>query len=288
MVIVKIWGGLGNQLFQYSFGKYLAQVLGTQVKYDVQTTNSLSSFTQRDFVLSAFNASIDIATKAEVDVKRYFHNIHLARIERKLAQQLPFIFPKHLVEKNIPLPPEKLLLRDNCYYEGYWQSYKYLLPVQELLKMELTLQKPLRPLAKNMLNKIGSSLSAAIHIRRGDYLAHPHFINCTAAYYREAIAYLKQENDGIQFYLFSDDIQWCRENFTGPEFTFIEGNSNYEDLWLMSCCKHQVIANSTFSWWAAWLNSNPGKKIVAPAMWHTKKNHRESSLLPPEWVILNA
>jgi Glycosyl transferase family 11 len=287
MVIVKIWGGLGNQLFQYSFGKYLAHQLGTQVKYDVQTNNTLSSFTQRDFVLSAFNVSLDIATKAEVDKMKYFRNIQLARIERKLAQQIPFIFPKHFVEQNIPLSPDKLSVKDNCYYQGYWQSYKYLAPCEAVLRNELLLKEQPGTAAKNICGRINASLSAGIHIRRGDYIAHPHFINCTTEYYQNAIAYLKQIDPGIEFFIFSDDIAWCKANFAGEEFSFVEGNSNYEDLWLMSLCRHQVIANSTFSWWAAWLNNNPGKKVVAPGKWHGKKEAGQNNLLPSEWIIMN-
>lgn len=287
MVIVKIWGGLGNQLFQYSFGKYLAARLGTTVKYDIQTTNSLNSFTQRDFALSSFNIVIDTATAADVNKKKYFSNIHLARVERKLAQQIPFLFKKHIVEQNIPLAPDSLTIRDNCYYEGYWQSYQFLLPVEALLQKEIVLKNPLSVGASQILAQIQQSVSASIHVRRSDYLAHTGFINCSMVYYEAAIQYIKRLQSDVQFFVFSDDIAWCKQNFTGAGFTFVEGNSNCEDLVLMSKCHHQIIANSTFSWWGAWLNNNPGKKVVAPAKWHTKKDNRLNYLLPSDWIRLD-
>lgn len=287
MVIVKIWGGLGNQLFQYSFGKYLAVKLGTTVKYDIQTTNSFSSFTQRDFALSTFNAVIDTATEAEVNNFKYFRNDHLARLERKLAQQLPLLLKKHFVEQNIPVAPASLAIKDNCYYEGYWQSYQFLLPIETLLRKEIVLNKALSVGASQILAQIRQSASAAIHVRRGDYLTHTGFINCSMEYYHAAIQYIKQLQNQVQFFVFSDDIAWCRQNFTGAGFTFVEGNSNYEDLVLMSKCHHQIIANSTFSWWGAWLNNNPEKKVLTPRTWHSKKDTRLNYLLPDDWIKLD-
>lgn len=288
MVIVKIWGGLGNQLFQYSFGKYLAAKLDTTVKYEVQTTNNLRNFTQRDFVLSSFNVTPGIATAAEINKMRYFSNVHLARIERKLAQQLSFLFKRHFVEQNVPALPGAVQLRDNCYYEGYWQSYEYLLPNELQLRQELVLKVPLSPGAERMLKDLRSSVSAGVHVRRGDYVSHAHLINCSLQYYQNAMAHLKRLNAGIKFFIFSDDVDWCKQHFTGSDCVFAEGNTNYEDLWLMSRCNHQIIANSTFSWWAAWLNEHPAKTIIAPGSWHAKKDKADSRLLPAEWIKMDA
>jgi len=287
MVIVKIWGGLGNQLFQYSFGQYLAFKLHTTVKYDIQTTNSLSSFTQRDFALSSFNIKVDAATAAEVNEKKYFSNIQLARVERKLAQQFPSFFKKHFVEQTIPQQPASLAITDNCYYEGYWQSYEYLQPIETQLRNEIALKDPLPVTAAKTLAAMQRCLPVSIHVRRSDYLQHANLINCSIQYYNNAIACIKEQFSDVQFFVFSDDIPWCKQHFTGTDFSFVEGNSHYEDLILMSRCHHHIIANSTFSWWAAWLNSNTGKKVLAPGKWHTKKDNRLNELLPAEWIKLD-
>lgn len=284
MVIVKIWGGLGNQLFQYSFGKYLSAKLNTPVKYDIQVTNSLSSFVQRDLALSHFDVHIDIATEAEVNEKKYFRNIHLARLERKLAQQFPFLFRQHIVEHNAPGPAGSMHFNDNCYYEGYWQSYNYLTPVESELRKELTIKQSPGQQVAGLLAAIHGSPSAGIHVRRSDYLTHQHFITCDMQYYEKAIQHLQQISPGIKFYIFSDDMPWCKENFTGVEFVFVEGNRHYEDMYLMANCHHNIIANSTFSWWAAWLNSNPQKIIITPGNWHKKKNEKKNELLPDAWI----
>ncbi len=288
MVIVKIWGGLGNQLFQYSFGKYLSVKLSTRVKYDIQTTNSLNSFTQRDFVLSSFNVTVEAASAAEVNEKKYFRNIQLARMERKLAQQIPSLFKKHFVEKNIPQLPGSLAIKDDCYYEGYWQSFEFLLPVETQLRKEITLKNPLSSNACQALAAIQQCLPVSIHVRRSDYLQHANLVNCSLRYYNDAVTYFKNEYGEARFFVFSDDMAWCRQHFTGTEFTFVEGTSNVEDLVLMSKCSHHIIANSTFSWWAAWLNDSAGKKVVAPGEWHAKKDKRLNDLLPADWIKLNA
>jgi hypothetical protein len=287
MVVIKIWGGLGNQLFQYSFGKYLAHRLSTQVKYDIQTVNRLSNYTQRDFILSEFNAIIDTVSTREVNFKRHLHNTLLTRLERKMAQQMPFLFSKYFVEPDIPVPPEKLRLRDNCYYDGYWQSFRYLVPIEDRLRKEITLRQPVSGDAAVMLRQIRQCVSVSIHVRRSDYLQHPNLINCSLQYYFSAIEHIRQLQSNVHFFVFSDDMDWCRKHFTGTDFTFVEGNSNYVDLVLMSTCAHQIIANSTFSWWAAWLNTNPGKEIVAPGRWNTKKDSQLHVLLPAGWTKLN-
>lgn len=286
MVIVKIWGGLGNQLFQYSFGKWLAAQLAVPVKYDIQTTNSLNSFTQREFALSSFHTAVDIASPADVSKKKYFRNIQLARIERKLAQQMPGLFKRHFVEQNIPQPPASLVIRDDCYYEGYWQSYEYLLPVEAALRKDITLRHPLSGNAAATLAAIQQCVAVSIHVRRSDYLQHTSLINCSMKYYEQAVVYLREMYNDARFFVFSDDIAWCKQNFSGADFTFVEGNSNCEDLVLMSSCSHHIIANSTFSWWAAWLNNSPHKKVIAPKKWHTQKDGGNGHLLPSDWLLM--
>lgn len=284
MIIVKIWGGLGNQLFQYSFGKYLAAMLNTEVKYDIQITNTLNSFTQRDLAISFFNVEMEVAAAREINEKKYFSNIQLARLERKLAQRLPFLLKTHIVESNEPKPFGSIHFRDNCYYEGYWQSYKYLTPVETLLRREFTMKQPTRDQVLNTVKEIASGPSVSIHVRRGDYLHNKYFTTCKMAYYNEAMAYFATIEPATKFYVFTDDIAWCKEHFTGPQYFFVTGNEHFEDMYLMSSCRHNIIANSTFSWWAAWLNHNPGKIVIAPRDWHKRHNEKYNDLMPENWI----
>jgi hypothetical protein len=282
MIVVKIWGGLGNQLFQYSFGKYLSEKLGAAVKYDIQTNNSLSSFTQRDVGMSFFNIEMTIASVDELNERKYFQNIHFARLERKLAQAFPRLLKKHIVESNIPKPFGTLHFRDNCYYEGYWQSYKYLASIKDTILQEFTLKQPAGSIILNALKNIQATASVSIHVRRGDYLNNKYFTTCTMAYYKKAMTYFTAPE--TKFYIFSDDINWCRLNFVGAQYTFITGNQHFEDLYLMSRCSHNIICNSTFSWWAAWLNNNPQKIVISPKHWHKRQKNGNNDLLPENWI----
>lgn len=286
MIIVKIWGGLGNQLFQYSFGRYAALQMGTEVKYHIQTTNALNNFTQRDFALSPFNMGISEANSEEITEYKRFHTEPLARFERKLAQLFPTLFRDYYVETNTPMNAVPLRLRDNCYYDGYWQSYKYLLGIDHFLRKEMLLNQTLGQGAAVLLQQIKSTHSVGVHVRRADYLQHPAMLTCDMQYYEMAMSKFSSAENNIRFFIFSDDIEWCRKNFTGSAFVLAEGNKNYEDLYLMACCKHNIIANSTFSWWGGWLNNNPEKKIIMPANW-LRNGKTSEGLLVPGWITID-
>ncbi len=282
MVIVKIWGGLGNQLFQYCFGRYLASKMGTEVKYDIQITNRLNSFTQRDLAVSCFNIHLQVASEAEINAFKYFRSIQLARLERKIAQQFPSLLRRHIVEPNQPRPFGAVPLRDDCYYEGYWQSYRYLEGIEELVRQELTLKNDVASPARAMLEQIQAGTSVSIHVRRGDYLHNKYFYTCSPAYYQKAMAMFA--GSGTRFFIFTDDESWCRQHFPNEDCTIVTGNEHFEDLYLMSQCRHHIIANSTFSWWAAWLTDRTEKRVVAPQNWNRRYTEEKIELLPPKWI----
>ena len=158
---------------------------------------------------------------------------------------------------------------ENIYLEGYWQSEKYFERIKDVIKNEFVFEKFSEE--KNIFasNKIYATNSVAIHVRRGDYVKNPLYSDiCTLDYYKRAIKYITQHIDNPFFYIFSDDIHWCIENFNDlNQIEFIDwnnGKQSYRDMQLMSLCKHNIIANSTFSWWGAWLNKNPSKIVIAP------------------------
>lgn len=291
MIIVKITGGLGNQLFQYAFGKYLSVKLNTELKFDIQTNYDSSNFTNRSVGLANFNIKLNLASKNEIDEFKYFNNKLFARIERKFVQKLAFLNRSYMVQNSLNPQKNIVKFRNNCYYDGYWQSEDYFKQIANILQQELksnfnpVLSEPNRYL----LNEIRNSESVSIHVRRGDYISiqlnNSLFSICSLKYYEEAINYIKRKIKNPLFFVFSDDIEWAKENLRGDNFIFVTGNEPADDMYLMSLCEHNIIANSTFSWWGAWLNKNSEKIVIAPKQWYNGKlNKSTKDLIPAEWI----
>lgn len=291
MIIVKISGGLGNQLFQYYFGQYLSQKLNTKVLYDIQTIKSISNFTPRALDLSLLNFPLEIASKKDKRKINCFTSGVLDRIARKIAKKTPFLFNKYFVESSLHGTIHYNKLKDNCYYDGYWQSYKYLDPAKTIFLNANNLITSLTEGKTTLINQILNYPSISIHIRRGDYITvqknFEYFGVCNKKYYEEAILYIIEKVNNPIFYMFTDDLDWAKENFIGSQYIFITGNNPVEDLYLMSKCKHNIIANSTFSWWGAWLNLNKDKIVIAPKKWYKGKlNSVTTDLIPSSWIQL--
>ena len=294
MIIVKISGGLGNQLFQYSFGKYLSVTLNTNIKFDIQTKYKIKGFSQRLFGLNNLNLNIEIASNYDIKkFKCFFKNEFLIRLERKLVQIFPSINKSFIVQISNEYQKNIMRIRDNCYYDGYWQSEQYFKPIGSKIRDEFELKLKLNTLNTALLNKIINSESISIHIRRGDYISIKNnskvFLICPVEYYIKAINFFINKLKNPKFYIFSDDHIWAKSNFLGEQFCFIEGNSKYPeiDMFLMSKCHHNIIANSTFSWWGAWFNSNPDKIVVAPGNWYKGRfNDSINDLILPDWILL--
>lgn len=174
---------------------------------------------------------------------------------------------------------------NNLRLYGYFQSEKYFIKnKEEILKLFSIDEKGLTYL-KQKYGKLLNKKTCSIHIRRGDYLGLPeHHPVCDIEYYTQAISKFDKE---VIFLIFSNDIEWCKKEFIGPQFIFIENEKDYIDLWLMSLCKNNIIANSSFSWWGAWLNTNPDKIVITPKSWFGKAiNHNTQDLIPNDWVSL--
>jgi len=184
-------------------------------------------------------------------------------------------------------------LFNNCYYDGYWQSEKYFKSIEGVLRTELEYKAVLNDENALLLHDIISNESISVHIRRGDYLSvkvnSKLFSTCSIDYYMHAVNYFLNKYSNSVFYIFSDDIDWAKSNFIGDRFRIIDNNfDNPEiDLYLMSKCKHNIIANSSFSWWGAWLNSNPNKIVFAPQSWYKNKlNESTKDLIPSDWIMI--
>ncbi len=266
MIIVRLRGGLGNQLFQYAAAKALADHHHTELKLDLYT---YTKHKYRKFELSHFNIDATEATRSEVH--RFTGSNPLMRYLNKRENYFycPGVFAQphyHFYEDFFSLPGD-------IYLSGYWQSERYFKPSAAVIKSQFTPKLPLGERSASLQKKIMTEESVSIHVRRGDYTATGYsgfFGLLQKDYYDRAIATIRANISNPVFYIFSDDPAWCKQNFSDLGATFVDynkGDDAFKDMLLMSSCRHNVIANSTFSWWGAWLNANPQKKVIAPLKW---------------------
>lgn len=293
MIVVKLEGGHSNQLFQYAAGRRLALKLGVELLMDLSWFNSIAQGdTQRIYELGEYkikqnfitNDKFALAKDEPENIKVKLYKITKGRRKPRFIQYR---------EKNHSFDKDVLKLPDNIYLDGFWQNEKYFKDIRPTLLNELELQRP--PSAKNgtLLKQIKTSNSVSVHIRRGDYVTNTatnkfHGV-MSLDYYRSALNLLKEKNSSkdLHLFIFSNDIGWCKQNIKlGGQTTFVEGNKKgAEDMRLMKHCKHNILANSSFSWWGAWLNENPDKIVIAPKIWfQDKKANEETEIVPDSWI----
>jgi glycosyl transferase family 11 len=287
MIIVKLCGGLGNQLFQYALGKSLSIASKLPLKLDI---NAFKKDTLRKYYLNNFTINEELATQKEIVV--FKNNIFLKAINKLTKNKFHYL--NHIVnEKNICFEPQILKIKKKVYLDGYWQTEKYFKDIENILKKEFVLKTPLNAKNKKTLERISVSLnSVALHIRRGDYVnntATSQFHgNCSLQYYQNAINLISEKIKDPHFFIFSDDIPWVKENLKSKyPMYYLDNNppeKGYEDLRLMSGCKHFIIANSSFSWWGAWLAENKNKIVIAPKKWFNDTSIDTKDLIPETWL----
>lgn len=289
-IIVKIQGGLGNQLFQYALGRNLALTHGLPVTYDTSWYAMDMGQTKRTYELDHFQTRVRLADPAAVQ--------ELRRYQRKagpvgfLKSFLTADESRYIQDYNYAFDPKIFQVKPPAYLDGYWQSEKYFSDVAEMIRREIALTRA--PTGKNAeaLSQIQSSPSISLHIRRGDYVTSKTTNTFHGAaglnYYHAASAKLKSVEPKATMYVFSDDLAWVKENLRSDLPTvFVDWNTPdtaHEDLRLMSACRHHVLANSTFSWWGAWLSPNPDKVVIAPEQWFADPKMRTDDLLPKTWL----
>jgi hypothetical protein len=275
MIIVQLIGGLGNQMFQYACGKYLACKMKTKLVLDICFLNISNPFiTDRNYELDAF------AIKAT-----FLENIPYER----LPDEVTVISEEKRVTYN---PGFTKRAGKNIYLRGYWQSWKYFQTIEPLIRKQFTINnRYLSDKVKAFADRIQLSESVCIHIRRTDYTKqqHAHIGVLPLSYYCNAIRYIVDKKKEPVFYVFSDEPEWCIKNLKMDKKNHVvQGNTTIEDLYLMIRCKHHIIANSTYSWWGAWLNTNPDKIVITPDIWFigAKIKVNETDLIPPDWISL--
>jgi hypothetical protein len=250
-------GGLGNQLFQWSLYKRFEQEFGQKNVFidDSFYTNHLVGTTKRNFLLGDFpNLKFSKVKVSDIKNESFMH----------IKDDFNFKNYCKLIDQD---------KNNNFYFDGYWQNYKYFQDVEEIIRQELFMDIEFK------MKKSSTSL----HVRRTDYCTsngyHPVI---EIDYYKQALEIFQNHEE---LYIFSDDISWCKENLKFENMIFQEDTTELEDLTIMSKCKQNIIANSTFSWWGAWLNNNPDKKVIAPKKWFGDHvNLNTSDLLPNNWI----
>ncbi len=284
MIIVNLKGGIGNQLFQYALGRHLALKNNTELKLDISGLDKANKVGDiyRPFDLDSFSIKATIANNDEVSKLKYPYGL--------LSKAWRWFSFKILKEKNLVFDPKVLKWSDNLYLDGYWQSPKYFDDIRETLLSELVFNRILSTSAQDYLKQIETNNSIALHVRRGDYVKNPTVLKefgiCSNDYYTKAVKYISENVTHPIFFVFSDDIEWVKENIHLPESTIYVKGPNMtaiEDLVLMSKCQHNIIANSSFSWWSAWLNDHFDKIVIAPAPWFDTIEY-DKDLIPKSWI----
>lgn len=289
MIVVRLMGGLGNQLFQYAAARHLAHLNNTELFVDnsyLQTPTE--NVAPRNYELGSFNV---VSKIADQKLLHSFHGCEFSAKERILTKLISlgknnkykfdeYGFDEHLLE-----------LRGNYYIRGFFQSEKYFKNIKEVIRKELTIKDEFIPKDDLLIKSISNQNSVSIHIRRGDYIRNLSSMEahglCSKDYYTKSIEFIKRElGNDIHFYLFTDDAKWVQNEMKWEiNSTLIENKTTLEDFYLMSLCKQNIIANSTFSWWAAWLNNNNDKKVILPKHWLNNLLSETIEIAPKNWII---
>ena len=292
MICIQLNGGLGNQMFQYACGRALAYKHQTELIIDstqLEITNP--GVTPRSFELDIFNIVFRKVSKKDIFIiEKYNKLINCILLKIGLKNNLTTIYFREkeysynsLIEKT-----EK-----KCYLVGYWQSYRYFEIIDFIIRSEFDFKPITDQQNYKRTIKIKNTNSVSLHVRRTDFLNNKNkdkHGTCSIDYYNKSIELIVEKFSDPFFYIFSDDIEWVQKKLNLPlPHEVVSGNNgkySYIDMQLMSLCKHNIIANSSFSWWGAWLNKNESKIVIAPKIWFADelKNSQTDDLIPKTWI----
>jgi hypothetical protein len=289
-VTTKLLGGLGNQMFQYAAARALADRNASDLLLDV---GEFAHYTLRRYELDAMRvrASVQAAVPAASPApprpiarraKAVWQRFVPQRLQPVTVYREPsFAFDAGLLRQR---PPVQL--------EGYWQSEKYFRDAADAIRRDFTLADEPDAANREILQRVQRTVAVSLHVRRGDYVANPttaaYHGTCSPEYYRKAVDHIAQRCGPLTLFVFSDDQDWVRTNMPFAHPTVHVGCNPPDrgawDMHLMKHCRHHIVANSSFSWWGAWLNPSPDKIVVAPRRWFTDPAIDTSDLVPAGWV----
>jgi hypothetical protein len=295
MMIVKMQGGLANKMFQFSLYKYL-ETRNIEVYIDNLSFKPAWNFEDIKLTQIFPDIVINYATPKNI-IKFRGGNDLITRIRRKYPIFKIFkmkTFINEIINKATPAIIENL--RGDYYLQGTWSNEAYFKNIGSIIKKEFKFQDFINNKNIDLMNNLLTEESVAIHIRKGkDYNNSRMQGTCGVDYYNRAIAYISENISNPNFYVFTDNKQWVKDNIKGINYLLVDWNpiagiGNHLDMQLMSFAKHNIIANSTYSWWGAWLNANPDKIVIGPKNWFNPNNmefHKKSlSILPANWIAL--
>ncbi len=275
MIIIKIKGGLGNQMFQYA----IAKAFSLETKRPFQLDISIyESYKLHNYGLNHFNIQSNFYLP---------ESIWKIRLKQLFNKVVFYNEDHHSFNHNPNLIQTK---SDILFLEGYYQTQKYFIKYENEIRNDFQIITPLKKQTSDMVAYMQSVNAVSIHFRRGDYIGNSKHETDNATYYKEAIQLIESKIENPVYFLFSDDMPWVKENFTTNFEThyvdFNDASTNFEDIKLMASCKHNIIANSSFSWWGAWLNNNPNKIVIAPKVWFNNENVNTNDIIPENWIKL--
>ncbi|KZL18780.1 Glycosyl transferase family 11 [Pseudovibrio axinellae] len=288
-LIVRIRGGIGNQLFQYALGRKITLETGMKLRFD---RSEYDKYFNRSYCLNLLKTQGLSATESEI-LSVLWPAQSFGQTVRICRKFYPFYQRRYRREDELLQNREVPVLKQSAYLDGYWQKWEIPFSIEELLRKEIVLKKPMVMDRLKLLQRIKSGPSAALHVRYGDYSqAHnlQNFGLCSPGYYKGAMDFLSERIPGLTFYVFSDSPERAREVIPQQDNVYfadsIQDGNDFEDLMVMSSCDHIVTANSTFSWWAAFLNENEAKHVIAPLKWYKNPRLDDSLIVPSHWQRL--
>jgi len=302
MIIVKLKGGLGNQMFEYALGRHLALINNTELILDL--TFLLDRSPGMDIVFRDFD--LDIFKIKAKTVNTYKHDFYIKKsIPYKFLSRIGnywnypkilrnIVFNNHLIkEQQFHFDVNVLKAPKHCYIDGFWQSPKYFNSIENVIREDFELKDDFPYNFEELIGAINRTESVCINVRRADFVTNNHNGTMGISYYENAIELIEKKYSNPHFFVFSDDIDWCIKNikplreentvvvshqYSGDKFKFY--------LKLMQLCKHFIIPNSTFAWWAAWLADNPDKTVIAPQKWFLFDNRNTSDIYLDDWIVI--
>ena len=295
MIIIEIKGGLGNQMFQYAAGLSLAHASNQNLMLD---KNWFSTQSNRIYRLDKFSIQAQYLSVLQyLRIPTDYDGRHLRKIKAGISKIFRLKNPTIIREENNPDLSLMIEPQQDYFLSGYWQSERFFKEIKEDVKSAFDLKEKtlIEKKQADLLHRMDSENSVAIHIRRGDYLKQEdlsvQFLVLGVDYYINSVTRLAEMENELQFFIFTDDPVWATTHFDiGYPYIIVSDKMtpDYEELYLMSRCKHQIIANSSFSWWGAWLNSYPEKRVFAPQNWvlDGEQNSRKMGNLPENWIVL--
>ncbi|WNR43509.1 alpha-1,2-fucosyltransferase [Paenibacillus roseipurpureus] len=293
MIVIKLQGGLGNQMFQYAFGRAIQNKLGGELILDTSDYkfDKLRKLSLDNFVL---NEELKYNNRGSFNILYDQRTNYLIKIFVKFAPNILFsvlsTFGIYIWDDAVFKDFTVSSSNKNIYLHGYWQSERYFKEISSMILKELQVKTSVKVDNLDIYNLIASTESVCVHIRRGDFLSNSNSLKvCEQEYFLKGMDLIASRVENPVFIIFSDDISDVKRNFDfkGYNINFVEkNNQDYEELQLMYSCKHFIISNSTFSWWAQYLSQNRNKIVIAPKVWYTDGKNSDG-LMMDKWIVIS-